>query len=62
MPGAILCTIPQAARCIARSQSFIYEAMADGTIESVKSDKRRLVVIKSLHEYVDKLRGTATAA
>jgi hypothetical protein len=37
---------------IARGTRFIYEAVATGKIKAVKSDKRTLIVINSLHEYV----------
>jgi hypothetical protein len=48
----ILCTIPQAATMICRGTRFIYEAIATGKIRAVKSDKRTLIVVESLHEYV----------
>jgi hypothetical protein len=52
----ILCRIPQAAAMIGRGQRFIYEAIATGQIEAVKSDKRTLVLVSSLHKYVEKLK------
>jgi len=55
MPGAILCTIPQAAGVIGRGISFIYEALGDGRIEARKSDGRTLVVVESLRTYVASL-------
>jgi hypothetical protein len=48
----ILVTIPQAAAFIGRGTRFIYEAIATAKIRAVKSDKRTLVVVESLHEYV----------
>jgi hypothetical protein len=51
-PGALLCTIPQAAAFICRGTRFVYEAIATGQIKAVKSDKRTLVVVESLREYV----------
>jgi hypothetical protein len=51
----ILCRIPQAAAMIGRGTRFIYEAIATGKIEAVKSDKRTLVVVDSLRAYVRKL-------
>lgn len=51
MPGAILCTIPQAAAMIGRGQTWAYNAIATGQIEAVKSDGRTLVVIESVHRY-----------
>jgi hypothetical protein len=48
----ILCRIPQAAAMIGRGQRFVYEAIATGQIEAVKSDKRTLVVVESLRRYV----------
>jgi hypothetical protein len=52
MPGALLCTIPQGAAFIGRGTRFIYEAIATEQIRAVKSDKRTLVVVESLREYV----------
>ena len=48
----ILCTLSNGALMIGRSVSFLYEAIAAGKIRAVKSDKRTLVVVESLHEYV----------
>jgi hypothetical protein len=47
----ILCRIPQAAAMIGRCERFVYEAIATGRIEAVKSDKRTLVVVESLRRY-----------
>lgn len=52
VPGALLCTIPQGAAFIGRGTRFVYEAIATGVIRAVKSDKRTLVVVESLREYV----------
>jgi len=52
---ALLVRIPDAAAAIGRGVTFIYEAIADGTIKAVKSDGRTLVVASSLHEYVESL-------
>jgi excisionase family DNA binding protein len=51
----ILCRIPQAADMLGRGTRFIYEAIATGEIEAVKSNKRTLVVVASLHKYVERL-------
>jgi hypothetical protein len=40
---------------IGRGTTFIYEAIANGKIEAVKSDKRTLVVVKSLRRYAASL-------
>jgi hypothetical protein len=55
MPGAILCTIPQACAAIARGRQFIYDAMSAGMIRGVKSDGRTLIVVQSLHDYAASL-------
>lgn len=52
MPGALLCTIAQGAAFIGRGTRFIYEAIATGQIRAVKSDKRTLVYVELLREYV----------
>jgi hypothetical protein len=57
----ILCRIPQAAAMIGRGERFIYEAIATGLIEAVKSDKRTLVVVDSLRSYVRKLQSECPA-
>jgi hypothetical protein len=51
----ILCSIPQASTMIGRGVTKIYELIGGGQIRAVKSDGRTLVVVASLHEYVDKL-------
>jgi hypothetical protein len=51
----ILCRIPQAAAMIGRGTRFIYEAIATGKIEAVKSDKRTLVRVDSLRAYAASL-------
>jgi hypothetical protein len=48
---AILLTIPDAAKAIGRGTTFIYEALGDGRLQAVKSDKRTLVVADSLRQY-----------
>ncbi len=52
MPGALLCTVLQAAGLVSRCERWVYEALADGRITGVKSDGRTLVVVSSLHAYV----------
>ena len=55
MSGAILCTIPQAAAMVGRGQTWVYNAIATGQIDGVKSDGRTLVVINSVHRYAAEL-------
>lgn len=52
---AILLTIPDAAKAIGRGTTFVYEALGDGRLEGVKSDKRTLVVAESLRRYAASL-------
>jgi hypothetical protein len=51
----LLCSVAAATAIIGRGQSFVIDAIATGKIQAVKSDRRTLVVIKSLREYVDSL-------
>jgi hypothetical protein len=51
----ILVPIPVAAKTIGRGVTFIYQKIADGTIDAVKSDKRTLVVYESLRGYAASL-------
>jgi len=48
----ILCGIPQAAALLGRGERFVYEAIATGKIIGLKSDRRALVLVSSLHDYV----------
>ena len=51
----ILVSVPRAADMIDRGITFIYEAIADGKIQAVKSDKRTLVKVESLYHFADSL-------
>jgi hypothetical protein len=51
----ILCTIKKAAMAIGRGERFVYEAIALGLIDAVKSNKRTLVVVASLQRYAETL-------
>jgi hypothetical protein len=55
MPGAILCTIAQAAATAGRGTSWVYEALGDGRLEARKMDARTLIVVASLHSYIASL-------
>jgi hypothetical protein len=48
----LLCSVAAATAIIGRGQSFVIDAIATDKIQAVKSDRRTLVVIKSLHDYV----------
>jgi hypothetical protein len=47
----LLCSVAAAMAIIGRGQSFVIDAIATGKIQGVKSDRRTLVVVKSLYEY-----------
>jgi hypothetical protein len=51
----VLCTIQVGAQFIGRGMTFIYQALAEGKIRGVKSDKRTLLVVESLREYAASL-------
>lgn len=51
----LLCSVEAAMAIIGRGQTFILDAIATGKIQAVKSDRRTLIVIKSLHAYVASL-------
>jgi len=51
----LLVTVPQAAAMIGRGVSSVYVAIGDGKIKAVKSDRRTLVSVASIREYVAKL-------
>jgi excisionase family DNA binding protein len=47
----LLCRIPLAAATLGHGERFIYEKIATGEIEAVKSGRRTLVVVASLQRY-----------
>jgi hypothetical protein len=51
----LLCSVAAATAIIGRGERFVIDAIATGKIQAVKSDRRTLVVIKSLHDYVASL-------
>jgi hypothetical protein len=51
----LLVPVKQACAIIGRSQSALYELLARGEIEGVKSDGRTLIRFQSLQSYVDRL-------
>jgi hypothetical protein len=52
----LLCSIQAGETIIGRSERFIIDAIARGELEAVKSDRRTLLVVQSLKDYVNKLR------
>jgi hypothetical protein len=57
----MLCSIQAAIKILGRSERSIIDMIARGEIEAVKSDRRTLVVVQSLKDYVaslPKARGT----
>jgi hypothetical protein len=51
----LLCSIEAATTIIGRGERFIIDAIARGVIQGVKSDRRTLVVLKSLRAYAESL-------
>jgi hypothetical protein len=48
----LLCSIQAGTAIIGRSERFIIDAIAQGKIQAVKSDRRTLLVVQSLRDYV----------
>ena len=48
----LLCSIEAGAAIIGRSKRFIIDAIARGQLRAVKSDRRTLLVVQSLKDYV----------
>jgi hypothetical protein len=57
----LLCSIQAGITILSRSERFIIDAIARGELEAVKSDRRTLLVVKSLKDYVAKLRANSPA-
>ena len=51
----LLCSIQAGTAVIGRSERFIIDAIARGTLKAVKSDRRTLLVVQSLRDYVASL-------
>jgi excisionase family DNA binding protein len=51
----LLVGIPEAAKMLSISRSAIYVLLAERSIKSVKNGKRRLVVVSSLHSFIETL-------
>jgi hypothetical protein len=51
----LLCSVQAATAMIGRSERFIIDAIACGTLKAVKSDRRTLLVVQSLRDYVASL-------
>jgi hypothetical protein len=51
----LLCSVKAGQAIIGRSERFIYDAVATGKIKAVKSDRRMLLVVQSLRDYVASL-------
>jgi hypothetical protein len=51
----LLCSIKAAQAMIGRSERAIIDMIARGVIQAVKSDRRTLVVVQSLKDYVASL-------
>lgn len=52
---ALALGIDQAARVIGVARSMLYEIVARGEIESFKLGRRRLILVKTLDAYINKM-------
>jgi len=57
----LLCSIQAGTAIIGRSERFIIDAIARGKLKAVKSDRRTLLVVQSLKDYVTKLMAETPA-
>lgn len=55
----ITVSVKQAAQMLGLSTAHTYRLLEDGKVESRYSGRRRLVLVDSLHKYVDSLPHTA---
>ena len=51
----MLCSVEAATKLIGRGERFVIDAIARGTLQAVKSDRRTLLVVQSLKDYVASL-------
>jgi hypothetical protein len=57
----LLCSIQAGTAIIGRSERFIIDAIARGKIKAVKSDRRTLLIVQSLKDYVAELQASSPA-
>ena len=57
----LLCSIQAGEAIIGRSERFIIDAIARGKLKAVKSDRRTLLVVQSLKDYVTSLQKDSPA-
>jgi hypothetical protein len=57
----LLCSIQAGTAIIGRSERFIIDAIARGELKAVKSDRRTLLIVQSLKDYVKELMEKAPA-
>jgi hypothetical protein len=57
----LLCSIKAGQAILGRSERFIIDAIARGVLKAVKSDRRTLLVVQSLKDYVRDLEETKPA-
>jgi hypothetical protein len=48
----LLCSVEAATAIIGRGERFVIDAIATGKLKAVKSDRRTLLVVQSLKDYV----------
>ena len=48
----LLCSVQAGVTILGRSERFIVDAIARGQLQAVKSDRRTLLVVQSLKDYV----------
>ena len=51
----LLCSIQAGVTMLGRSERFIIDAIARGQLKAVKSDRRTLLVVQSIKDYVASL-------
>jgi hypothetical protein len=52
----LLCSVQAGTAIIGRSERFIIDAIARGKLRAVKSDRRTLLIVQSLKDYVASLQ------
>jgi excisionase family DNA binding protein len=62
MKEPLLATISETGEMIRHGRSFIYRLIGEGRLRTVKAGKRRLIVVASIHEYVESLQSTGGLA
>jgi excisionase family DNA binding protein len=52
----LLCSVGEACRMLGLGRTKVYELIKQGKLDTVRVGRRRLIVVESIHNYLNELR------